>query len=285
MLLMMPKIHQIQISPNFNFNLLLPKGLLAGYISMLWASDGTPPFKQERIVPDGACVLVFNFGEKVISEAQNIKKDIKKTLFTGVFNHFSTINYLSPAYQHKQIGVIFKPAGAFPFIKKPIIDFKNIAIETDIFETKQFDEIHERLAHETEIEQQLLLLEKILTEILHKNFEENIIPELINLLKLNPQMSLKDFEKKTGYSQQHLNRILGKYAGMNTKGFQKIFRINSAMNAIQTTSSSTNLTDIAYQLNYFDQAHFIHDFKEMTGMTPKEYRLIEQPTSSRVIYL
>lgn len=280
----MNKIHQIAISQKFNFYLLFPEGLLADFVSMIWASDGTPPFSQERIIPDGASVLVFNFGNTVVSEAQKIQKDIQKTLFTGVFSHFSNINYF-PNQQHKQIGIIFKPAGSYPFIRKPIIEFKNLATETDVFDSKKFDEIHERLANEITIERRLFLLEKILLELLKKNFEETIIPELITTIKVNPKMTIEELVRKTGYSQQHLNRILGKYAGMNAKGFQKIFRINAAMQAMQNPSFDINLTDIAYQFNYFDQAHFIHDFKEMTGMTPKEYRTIQHPTSSRVIYL
>lgn len=280
----MNRIHQIAISPTFNFYLLFPEGLLADFVSMIWASDGTPPFSQERIIPDGASVLVFNFGNTVVSEAQQIQKDIQKTLFTGVFSHFSNINYLQNQ-QHKQIGIIFKPAGSYPFIRKPIIEFKNLATETDVFDSKQFDEIHERLSNEISVERRLFLLEKILLNLLKKNYEETIITELINVIKINPQMSIEELVRKTGYSQQHLNRILGKYAGMNAKGFQKIFRINSAMRAVQSSDQAVNFTEIAHQLNYFDQAHFIHDFKEMTGMTPKEYRSIQQPTSSRVIYL
>ncbi len=281
----MNRIHQIAISPKFNFNLLFPEGLLSDFVSMIWASDGTPPYAQERIIPDGACVLIFNFGDTVVSEAQHIQKDFKKTLFTGVFSHFSSINYIPDKHQHKQIGIIFKPAGSYPFIRKPIIDFKNLAIETDSFDSKQFDEIHERLANETSIERRLFLLENILLGLLKKNFEDNVILELITLVKMNPQMNIKDLVNKTGYSQQHLNRILGKYAGMNAKGFQKIFRLNAAIKAIQTTALEMNLTDIAYRFNYFDQAHFIHDIKEMTGIVPKEYRSAQQPTSGRVIYL
>lgn len=281
----MNKIHQIAISPKFNFYLLFPEGLLADFVSMIWASDGTPPYSQERIIPDGASVLIFNFGNTVLSEAQDVQKEFKKTLFTGVFSHFSDMNYLPNQQEHKQIGIIFKPAGSYPFIRKPIIEFRNLATETDVFDSKQFDEIHERLANEISIEQRLFLLEKILLDLLKRNFEETIIPELITTIRVNPKMTIEELVRKTGYSQQHLNRILGKYAGMNAKGFQKIFRINAAMQAMQNPSFDINLTDIAYQFNYFDQAHFIHDFKEMTGMTPKEYRTIQHPTSSRVIYL
>ena len=33
----------------------------------------------------------------------------------------------------------------------------------------------------------------------------------------------------------------------------------------------TSLTSVAYEGNYYDQAHFIKDFKEFTGMSPKMF--------------
>ncbi|MCY1561266.1 hypothetical protein D9M68_984990 [compost metagenome] len=33
----------------------------------------------------------------------------------------------------------------------------------------------------------------------------------------------------------------------------------------------TNLTEVAYENDFYDQAHFINDFKEFTGMSPKEF--------------
>jgi AraC-like DNA-binding protein len=37
-------------------------------------------------------------------------------------------------------------------------------------------------------------------------------------------------------------------------------------------SSPLSLTEIAHAANYFDQAHFCRDFKEISGITPSEYR-------------
>jgi AraC-like DNA-binding protein len=281
----MSQIHQIAISPQFSFQMLFPEGLLAEYVSMLWVSDGTPPYAQERIVPDGASVLIFNYGSNVHSESDREYKEIKKTLFTGVFSIFSNINYTANQSIHNQIGIIFKPAGVYPFLREPISEFKNLAIETDLLSNKQFDEWHERLGLVNDSKAKLLLLEKLLNEKLYQNFEETLIPQLILLIQLNPNASITEIVQKTGYSQQHLNRLLSKFGGTNAKGFQRIFKMNAVMKTIRKNQSDLNLTEIAYQSGYFDQAHFIHDFKEMVGMTPKEYRQIQQPTSSRVIYL
>lgn len=283
--LSMERIKKIAISPNFLMHILIPDGILSDYISMIWASDGTPPFKQERIIPDGSSVMIFNFGNPIYSEAKLIQKNIIKTLFTGVFTHFSQIKYDEKAFIHRQIGIIFKPGGTFPFIQTPLDEFKNIATEITNLESQQYNELYEKLGEETSIEKRIIIIENFLINTLKKKFEKPILNDLINLIKKNPHLNIQALIQKTGYSQQQVNRILGKYAGTNAKGFQKIFRINASMESIRANYSQENLIEIAFENNYFDQSHFIHDFKEMTGMTPKEYKLIQHPTTNRVIYM
>jgi AraC-like DNA-binding protein len=210
---------------------------------------------------------------------------LQKNAFTGVFSQFSQLNYQQPQPEHTQVGVIFKPAGAYPFIKKPLVDFRDVAVETTDFNAADFDDLHEQLGTAPTPARRIELLEKHLLGVLHRNFEETLMPAIMQLIQVNPQWSVADIAHKTGYTQQHLNRLLGKYAGINAKGLQKIFRVNAAMRLIRQMDDSTHLTDVAYQCQYFDQAHFIHDFKTMTGFTPAAYRALEQPTTSRIIYL
>ena len=47
---------------------------------------------------------------------------------------------------------------------------------------------------------------------------------------------------------------------------------------------SENLTDIAYESEYFDQAHFIKDFREFTGINPKEFIAHESLALSSLFY-
>lgn len=48
--------------------------------------------------------------------------------------------------------------------------------------------------------------------------------------------------------------------------------------------STKSLTDIAYESDYYDQAHFIKDFKEFTGLTPKEFLKDEKMALSSILY-
>jgi len=47
---------------------------------------------------------------------------------------------------------------------------------------------------------------------------------------------------------------------------------------------SETLTDIAYESQYFDQNHFIKDFKDLVGVTPKEFLDNEHMALSALFY-
>lgn len=281
----MESIRKLTVSPHFQFFTYEPEGILSNHISMIWASLGVPPFKQERVVPDGANVLLFNFGEPVSIINRTSEVILKQTLFTGISSQFANLNYTAPGTKHMQVGVVFKPGGAYPFIQQPIIAFKNQAVETADMGDPYFKYVYEEIGAIDDPQKRIFRLTQLLRGRLQTQNTDHLTPQLIQLIQRSPEVSIDIIAQKSGYSQQHMNRLLGKYAGINAKGFQKIFRLHKAMKAVRNMEPDGNLTDVSYLVGYFDQAHFIHDFKEMTGMTPGDYCVIRPPAPERVLYL
>jgi AraC-like DNA-binding protein len=67
-----------------------------------------------------------------------------------------------------------------------------------------------------------------------------------------------------------LERLFSKYAGTNPKWVIKIFRFHDMVERI-ANSNDNNWAQLAADLGYFDQAHFIKDFRMLMGKTPQEY--------------
>lgn len=76
--------------------------------------------------------------------------------------------------------------------------------------------------------------------------------------------------QETGYSIRHLSRLLRTEAGLGVHAFVRVLRINRAVRCLQAGAPS--LTRLAQELGYFDQAHFIHDFKAVCEVSPGQYR-------------
>ena len=74
----------------------------------------------------------------------------------------------------------------------------------------------------------------------------------------------------TGYSQRHLSRLLREGAGLSAKAFARVLRVNAAARSLREGAPS--LTRLAQELGYYDQSHFIHDFRAVCGVSPSRYR-------------
>jgi len=57
--------------------------------------------------------------------------------------------------------------------------------------------------------------------------------------------------------------------GTTAKKFASIVRFNTVLDNLNETKT---LTEICYEKNFFDQAHFIKDFKQFTGDTPENFK-------------
>jgi methylphosphotriester-DNA--protein-cysteine methyltransferase len=66
-----------------------------------------------------------------------------------------------------------------------------------------------------------------------------------------------------------LKGVFKHFSGFSPKLFSRIIRFQSALN--HYGKKEKKLTEIAYDAGYYDQSHFIQDFKEFSGHSPKEY--------------
>ena len=90
-------------------------------------------------------------------------------------------------------------------------------------------------------------------------------------LALGDDCRVADLSAKAGLSESYFRKFFREKVGMSAKRFVKIRRINKAITLIKNYPSM-QLTEIAYALGFFDQSHFIREFKSITGKIPKEYQ-------------
>jgi AraC-like DNA-binding protein len=78
-------------------------------------------------------------------------------------------------------------------------------------------------------------------------------------------------------SPRYLQRLFLQYTGVTPKLYHKINRFQLSLKLVAKKDSS--LTSIAYDCGYFDQSHFIREFKSFTGVTPSAYTAEAYPVS------
>lgn len=91
------------------------------------------------------------------------------------------------------------------------------------------------------------------------------------LIKTKGNIQVQELSKETGYSTRYINMMFDNYIGISPKTFGKIIQFQNSIQIINHNVEE-KLTGVGIEAGYFDQAHFIREFKKHINMTPNEYR-------------
>lgn len=102
-----------------------------------------------------------------------------------------------------------------------------------------------------------------------------LVNRLVAWLGDHPEVTrVDDLAREAGLSERSLQRLVEQRIGLSPKWLLQRRRLHDAVEALKAGRGS--LAEVAADLGYADQAHFTHDFRTVTGMTPGEY-LKDQP--------
>lgn len=134
----------------------------------------------------------------------------------------------------------------------------------DIFPTSK--NILEEIFEITDFSKRAEKLENFLCDNLRDNIPGKIDEALI-LINTHKALNIDDLSGALKISEATLFRLFKNQLGQNPKSYLKTLRFRNVLNDILKPGNS--LTAVAYQNQYYDQAHFIKDFKVLAGFSPK----------------
>ena len=79
---------------------------------------------------------------------------------------------------------------------------------------------------------------------------------------------IDDLTRYIGLSQSALERRFRRVVGVSPKRFASVLRLRRA---VRLRAVGADLTAVAHAAGYFDQSHFIHDFRRATGSSPDAF--------------
>ena len=93
---------------------------------------------------------------------------------------------------------------------------------------------------------------------------------IARIFEQNGNIDQKELLVNSGICPRHFRRVFKKIIGVSPKYFCKVVQMNTAFESIKN-SESVDLHHIALDCGYYDQAHFINDFRGMFGVSPEKF--------------
>jgi len=260
----------------------LPHFPLNQYIESILYIEGN---NKGTGLPKTAMSLVFNLEDSFklfTNTAFSTFIDYKKYWVAGLQTKPTNVESYGVS---KMLVVQFKTLGAFVFLNDPLHYYTNHYIPLDHIFNNEANETWEQLQEAKSINEQFLIVENFLYRKLltHKMPNKKLIHTIEILLNNKMNLSINEICTSLNISRKHLNHLSKEYAGVSPKTLSSLNRLQTTLKTISSTSTN-KLTNVAYQSEYFDQAHFINDFKKLTHLKPSEYvKLVATKQSLQIV--
>jgi AraC-like DNA-binding protein len=247
--------------PNLQFSAYVPKAPLCDYVEILWIYEGySVPHMQERLLPGGRMELVIG-----LDPDDRIGMGL-----TGVHSRFMV---LDTSFTFSIIGAHFRAGGAFPFFDTPAGEFQDLGVSLEEVWGRFAKDVRDQLLQATNREARFRILERALLEK-GKGRLDRRHRAVEHALKMFGRhefpVSVADVTEQTGLSARRFIEVFRDEVGLTPKLYSRIQRFQNAIHTLYTVEDP-DLVDVAMSCGYFDQAHFIHDFREFSGLNPSAY--------------
>jgi AraC-like DNA-binding protein len=244
--------------------------LLKRLIKYFWVLESQSPLEANyKLLPVSNIAFIFNYSSSITYITEGRNEIISKGFhFHGIRDRYYVINTTGDV---NVLGISFFKEGLYPLLKSPLSEYANNIIELDWI-VKGFTSIEEKVNMAKSVPERLNIIENELLKLIDVELlPAKEIYRLFQAFSTSPENgSISLFCERYGINQRKLERIFNKYIGISPKLFIRINRLQGVINEMVKNKDS-DLTLVAYENNYYDQTHFIKDFKSFTGSTPTQF--------------
>jgi AraC-like DNA-binding protein len=163
--------------------------------------------------------------------------------------------------------VHFRPAGARAFLGMPLSALQDRCIGIDDIFGESSRVLRGQLIETTSAADRVALLEQFL--LTHLMIHDDRLHRLLARLDAEPSITVAEVCALTALSPKRLTALFGAEVGLTPKTYLRVRRLQAALRRL--AAGTQHGADIAADLGYFDQAHFVRDFRSFTGITPSQY--------------
>lgn len=230
----------------------------------------------DRFLPDGNTEIIIDLTEtpQYIYDNETLQ-EIQTCRYAWVSGVRTQPITIPSGRDRRMLIVAFKKGKAFPFYRFPMSELADTVAEADLVFGPDFPFLRERLLASRLISQMFQLVEAFLLReagsLIGESISNQCVEYALSNIIYDPGIQrLRHLSDQIGYSQKHFIELFRQQVGVSPKQYLRIMRFQKAISAIDN-NQQVRWSQLALESGYYDQAHFIHDFRLFSGFTPNEY--------------
>lgn len=251
-----------------------PPPPLSRFVDVFWhfSGDGLP-HRREHVLPDGSAELVINLDDvpRKRFNRHDLRRfeTVRRAWISGPQPEYTVIHVLPRA---TMMGVHFKPGGLAPFLRMPVEELRGELVELDSLWGSASGDIRDELLGTPDVGSRFQCLERFLAGRACRPLQPDplVAAALRMFLDLPAVPAISQVVESLGISHKHFIKRFHAAIGLSPKRLCRIRRFNLALADLRARRE-VDWADVAAAGGYYDQSHFINDFRAFSGMTPCHY--------------
>ena len=224
-----------------------PQAPLARWIECAWSIE-SGPVTGHRVPPDGCVDIIYQRGQGLRA--------------VGAMTVEQRFDYPGGVWT---TGVRFRPGMAAPFLGASPAELTDQSVALEGLLSRRARELARRLDDARSVRDAMRIL---LGSMPAPASQPNPVQQAIEALTAaNGNADLENTARQATISPRQFRRRCLEESGLTPKHLCRVLRFRHACR-VARAAGQPNWSDVALAANYFDQAHFIRDFREFTGLTP-----------------
>ena len=246
-----------------------PSEILKPYIRHYYLFHSTSDTSfGDTVFPSGDMEIIFNLG------TGNWSIDNRRNPPIELWGQITKPLTIQSSGSHTMLGIKFFPHSAAYFLADPVGDFNDQVADLGDILGKPVKQLHSQLLETEDTAKRITLVESFLIKRLiqgeKKSFRIDKVGHILkSMVKAPVEIKLSAIATQHGITGRYLNKLVYQHTGLTPISFNKIRRFQFSLKLI--AKNDQPFTAIAYDCGYFDQSHFIKEFKSFTGLTPSAY--------------
>ncbi len=266
-----------------------PAPPLDTFVESIWlCRNDARPRMLERVLPAGSAQLIVNLAEDQTRVYQSTdgalsRQECSGSILSGITTRFQIID---TDEQMHVAGVVFRPGGTLALVRAPACDLSNLDVPAeDLWGREVASRLRERLLDARCAAETLVVMEACLLELWRERACHPAVAFALDTFRSSPSVSrIKQVTDAISLSPKRFIERFETEVGLTPKRYCRLLRFQLAV-AKAHCATPFDWTQLALDCGYFDQAHFIHEFREFPGITPSLYAAKSTPFQNHVTFL
>ncbi|MEM7479598.1 MAG: helix-turn-helix domain-containing protein [Acidobacteriota bacterium] len=251
--------------------LAFPEGPLAEQVEAVWSSEGVDCFEEQEILPRTRTEVLFCVTDRhwLREEARGAEDLAFETSFVSGLQQ-KPLRVESPP-NAQMCGVRLRPAGVANFLRDTPRAIAGEVVELDGLLGPQVERLRSQVVESRDLEHR--------TRLLAGAVERHLAPSpplsaavrfgLQSLHESDGSTPIREIVRATGFSHRYVTERFRDEIGLSPKAYARLVRFESAFERLQQVDS-VHWAEFALDAGYYDQAHLVRDFRQLSGATPTE---------------